>query len=78
MPEYTVPSLLICVCMQFPVLIEMSVSWNLMLALDLEGLKCVLTTRGVPSVVIHGTMLMLQLLVCSQDTHLMVCVDVDE
>ena len=76
MPEYTVPSLLICVCMQFPVLIEMSVSWNLMLAL--EGLKCVLTTRGVPSVVIHGTMLMLQLLVCSQDTHLMVCVDVDE
>lgn len=75
MPEYTVLSLL-CVYMQFPVLIEMSVLWNLMLAQ--EGLKSVLTTRGVPSVVIHGTMLMLQSLVCSQDTHLMVCVDVDE
>ena len=56
--------------MQFPVLTEMSVLLNHMLVL--EGLKCAITTRGVPSAAIHGMMLMLQLPACNQDTHLTV------
>ena len=56
--------------MQFPVMTEMSVLWKQMLVL--EGLKCVLTPCGVPSAVIHGTALMLQLLASNRDTHLTV------
>lgn len=58
--------------MQFPALIEMSVLYNHLLDQDLEELKFVLTAHGVPSVVVHGMMLMLQLLVHNQDIHVMV------